>query len=44
MKDSNLEFSKDDTDFEEEENPTSEAVEDLLLDKIDRCNVHNLKT
>ena len=34
LKDSNLEFSEDDTDFEQEENPTSEAVEDLLLDKI----------
>ena len=43
MKDSNLEFSEDDTYFEPEENPTSEAVEDLLLDKIDLCNVHNLK-
>ena len=43
VKDSNLEFSEDDTDFEQEENPTSEAVEDLLLDKIDLCNVHNLK-
>ena len=43
VKDSNLEFSEDDTDFEQEENPTSEAVEDLLLDKIDLCNVHNMK-
>ena len=43
MKNSNLEFSEDDTHFEQEENPTSEAVEDLLLDKIDLCNVHNLK-
>ena len=43
VKDSNLEFSEDDTDFEQEENPTSEAVEDFLLDKIDLCNVHNLK-
>ena len=43
VKDSTLEFSEDDTDFEQEENPTNEAVEDLLLDKIDLCNVHNLK-
>ena len=43
VKDSNLEFSEDDTDLEQDENPTSEAVEDLLLDKIDLCNVHNLK-
>ena len=43
MKDSNLEFSEDGTDFEQEENPISEAVEDLLLDKIDLYNVHNLK-
>ena len=38
VKDSNLEFSEDDIDFEQEEDPTSEAVEDLLLDKIDLCN------
>ena len=30
MKDSNLDFSEDDTDFEQEENPTGEAVTFLL--------------
>ena len=43
VKGSNLEFSEGDTDFEQEENPTSEAVEDLLLDKVDLCNVHNMQ-
>ena len=44
VSDSNLEFSEGDTELEQEENPTSEAVKDLLSDKIDLCNnVHNLK-
>ena len=43
LSDSNLEFSEDDTELEQEGNPTSEAVKDLLSDKIDLCNVHNLK-
>ena len=43
VKDYNSEFSEDDTDFEQDENLTNEAVEDLLLDWIEKRNVHNLK-